>query len=378
MFEEQLPRLEGLFALSRAQGLDVRPTLLRVLTDMFVEAKRPSEAEVARFGELALHLIEQVDEDTRLVVAGKLGSSPNAPRPVLDKLIASEPEAAERIIEASPLLTMEDLWTLAIDGGPMTCGAIARRRDLDLELTRFLARKGYPLVADALSSNLAAPIDREVIATLAPAATEIPDLADRIASRRAVDPAWLAPLFLALSPQRRIAVVEAYSRDAADRRPLTRETQFAAPQLVLALIETAALSRATEDLAIGLARILGIDGGDALRIVKEPSGDALALALVAIGMPSDQAARVLMFTVRHVGESVDGLRRLVHLIDSVPRSAATRIVRAFAPSHERLGQPRHESVFSPANHARAKGRAQRRDGGAIRAAERREGTRDED
>jgi uncharacterized protein (DUF2336 family) len=375
MFEEQLPRLEGLFALSRAQGLDVRPTLLRVLTDMFVEAKHLSEAEVARFGELAIHLVEQVDEETRLVVASKLGPNANAPRPVLDKLIASEPEAAERIIEASPLLTMEDLWTLAIDGGPMTCGAIARRRDLDLELTRFLARKGYPLVADALASNLAAPIDREVIASLAPSIFEVPDLADRIASRRGIEPAWLAPLFLVLPGPARASVLEAYRRHASDRRPLTRETQLAAPQLVLALIETAALSRATEDLAIGLARILGIDGGDALRIVREPSGEALALALIAVGMPSDQAARVLMFTVRQFSESADGLRRLVQLMDTMPRSAATRIVRAFAPPLESERQARHEGVFSPSSPVRPKGQAQRREGGTP--IERRDGLSDQ-
>jgi uncharacterized protein (DUF2336 family) len=371
MFEEKLPRLEGLFALSRAQGLDVRPTLLRVLTDMFVEARHLSEAEVARFGELAIHLIEQVDEETRVVVAGKLGPNANAPRPVLDKLIASEPEAAERIIEASPLLTMEDLWTLAIDGGPMTCGAIARRRDLDLELTRFLARKGYPLVADALAANPAAPVDREVIASLAPSFREVPDLAARIAARRGVEPAWLAPLFLVLPGPARASVLDAYRRHASDRRPLTRETQLAAPQLVLALMENAALSRATDDLAIGLARVLGIDGGDALRIVRESSGEALALALIAVGMPSDQAARVLMFTVRQFSESAEGLRRLVELMETMPRSAATRIVRAFAPPLESDRQPRHEGVFAASSPARPKGQGQRRDGG--KESDRREG-----
>src|SRR5689334_9688464 len=98
MFEEQWPRLEGLFALSTARGLDVRPTLLRVLTDLFVEAGQRSDVEVARYAELACHLIEQVDEDTRFVVAGKLAASLQAPRIVLDKLLGSEPEAACRII----------------------------------------------------------------------------------------------------------------------------------------------------------------------------------------------------------------------------------------------------------------------------------------
>src|SRR6185312_4246688 len=117
---------------------------------------------------------------------------------VLDKLLGAEPEAACRIIAASPLLSHDDLWTLAADGGPMTLAAIASRADIDGELTRFLARSPYPLVAETLVLNPRAPMDRETTAYLAPGLSESPELAERLARRRGVEPAWLGALFLLL------------------------------------------------------------------------------------------------------------------------------------------------------------------------------------
>ena len=79
-FKDQLPRLDGLLALSGSSGLDIRPTLLRVLTDLFVTARRRTDADVIRFNELAGHLVQQVDMATRLVVAEKLAPCAAAPR----------------------------------------------------------------------------------------------------------------------------------------------------------------------------------------------------------------------------------------------------------------------------------------------------------
>ncbi|MDQ0469714.1 DUF2336 domain-containing protein [Labrys wisconsinensis] len=344
MFDDQLPRLEGLFALSRVPGLDVRPTLLRVLTDLFVDAAHRSETDVARYTELAAHLVDQVDEDTRIAVAGKLGPCAFAPRLVLDKLLASEPEAAARIIEASPLLGRDDLWALTTDGGPVTDAAIARRVDLNGELVRLLVRKGYPLVADALASNPAAPIDRETIALLAAAAVEIPGLATRLATRRGVKAQWLAPLFLDLDAQARAAVIEAFRGAPHAARFATREAQIFAPQLVLDAVEAAAMSRRTGEVAATLQDLLDIGAETAERIVHDPSGEALALALTAIGMPGAQAERLLMFVNEEAGRSVLRLRALSLLMETVPRAAATRLMRMATASAG--GRGRHEPIFA--------------------------------
>src|ERR1700752_4884681 len=55
------PGFDGLMTLSRREGVDIRPTLLRVLTDLYVQASVHSEEETQQFVELTSRLIDQVD-----------------------------------------------------------------------------------------------------------------------------------------------------------------------------------------------------------------------------------------------------------------------------------------------------------------------------
>jgi len=356
MFDQQVPRLDGLFALSRTPGLDVRPTLLRVLTDLFVDARQRGDDDIERYTELAGHLVEQVDDDTRLVVAGKLAPCAFAPRPVIDKLIASEPSVAARVIEVSPLLTREDLWTLATDGGPVTSAAIARRPDLDGELTRFLARKGQGPVAEALARNPAAAMDRETIALLSPLAATTPGLAGLLAQRSSVKAEWLAPIFLELDQDVRAKVMEAFIQADPASRPLPREAMIIAPRLVLDALEAAALSRETQTLAQAIAPLFGMSTEMALRVVTDRTGEALALALVAIDVPLDQATRILMFANGEAGSSFTHMRALVRLVETMPRSAATRLARLFTETLAEAAPARHEPVFVDTQPAAARAR----------------------
>ena len=43
------PGFDGLMSLSRREGVDIRPTLLRVLTDLYVQASSHSEEEDRQF-----------------------------------------------------------------------------------------------------------------------------------------------------------------------------------------------------------------------------------------------------------------------------------------------------------------------------------------
>ena len=80
------PQLEGLLDLACRDGVDIRPTLLRVLTDLFVQKRAHSAGEIAQFQELASHLVETADATTRAAVAIRLMTCPDAPRAVLDRL----------------------------------------------------------------------------------------------------------------------------------------------------------------------------------------------------------------------------------------------------------------------------------------------------
>src|SRR5580692_9533103 len=80
------PGFDGLMTLSRREGVDIRPTLLRVLTDLYVQASTHSEEEARQFVELTSRLIDQVDDATRAAVRARLAVYPATPIPVLRQL----------------------------------------------------------------------------------------------------------------------------------------------------------------------------------------------------------------------------------------------------------------------------------------------------
>ena len=86
------PGFDGLMTLSRREGVDIRPTLLRVLTDLYVQTQVHSDDEARQFVELTSRLIDEVDDTTRAAVRARLSIYPATPPEVLKQARA---EAAE-------------------------------------------------------------------------------------------------------------------------------------------------------------------------------------------------------------------------------------------------------------------------------------------
>jgi hypothetical protein len=84
------PPLDGLVDLACRDGIDIRPTLLRVLTDLYVQKQTHSAEEETQYVELALGLIETVDMPTRAAVVASLSAYPAAPTAILRKLADTE------------------------------------------------------------------------------------------------------------------------------------------------------------------------------------------------------------------------------------------------------------------------------------------------
>src|SRR4029453_17202170 len=80
------PGFDGLMTLSRREGVDIRPTLLRVLTHLYVQTSAHSADEERQFVELASRLIEQVDDATRAAVRARLAVYPGTPAQIINKL----------------------------------------------------------------------------------------------------------------------------------------------------------------------------------------------------------------------------------------------------------------------------------------------------
>jgi len=83
--------LDSLVDLACRDGVDIRPTLLRVITDLYVQKPIHGLEEETQFVELALGLIDAVDASTRAAVAARLSAYPGAPAAVLHRLAGGSP-----------------------------------------------------------------------------------------------------------------------------------------------------------------------------------------------------------------------------------------------------------------------------------------------
>src|SRR5215469_3001522 len=71
--------LESLVGLRWFDGPDMRPTLLRVLTDLYVQKPTHSAEEEQQYVELSLRLLDAVDVRARMEAARKLSTYEGAP-----------------------------------------------------------------------------------------------------------------------------------------------------------------------------------------------------------------------------------------------------------------------------------------------------------
>jgi len=74
-----IQHIQGLFDLACRSGVEIRPTLLRVLTDLYVQKAVHSAEEKAEYAELADRLLDHVDDATRNAIASRLAGHPDTP-----------------------------------------------------------------------------------------------------------------------------------------------------------------------------------------------------------------------------------------------------------------------------------------------------------
>src|SRR5579863_6195946 len=89
-----LSSLATLTHLALRRGVDMRPTLLRVLTDLYVQKLTHTPDEERHYTELALRLLDAVDVTTRAAAAVRLARHLSPPPRVIQQLAADLPEVA--------------------------------------------------------------------------------------------------------------------------------------------------------------------------------------------------------------------------------------------------------------------------------------------
>lgn len=281
------PGFDGLLSLSRREGVDIRPTLLRVLTDLYVQASSHTGDEERQFVELASRLIDQVDDATRAAVRGRLAIYPATPPALMQKL-GLAPLRAETAQPAP-----------ASEGAPPLSSHAAEPGEADLR----------PLANTAMQPKHAAEICEMFFR--APASERALILHD-----------------LARSPLK-----------AAPPIPSVRAKR------AIETLEMAAFASDAGSFAIELGDSLILPSRLATQIVDDAGGEALAVAARCLDMPSPVFQRILLFFKPEIGTSVHTVYRLARLYDRLSDRSALIMLAAWRRATLALTRARYQPAL---------------------------------
>ena len=265
------PGFDGLMTLSRREGVDIRPTLLRVLTDLYVQASAHSADEERQFVELTSRLIDQVDDATRAAVRARLAIYPATPVEIMNKLGLRHSHSGQ----VAPAI---------------------------------------PTAAETPSVRTPTEAQLRMAANL---------------SIRPNDAAEITDMFFAANASERALILH-----NLNETPLKASARIPAARTKRAIetLEMAAFAEDTENFAREIGEALILPARIATQVVNDPGGEPLACAARALDMPSAAFQRVLMFLNPEFGSSVHNVYRLSRLYDRLTERSALVMLAAWRGS----------------------------------------------
>jgi len=294
------PGFDGLMTLSRREGVDIRPTLLRVLTDLYVQANTHSFEEARQFVELASRLVDQVDDATRAAVRARLAIYPGTPLEILHKL------------ELRP------------------------------------APEDQPAPVREQSSS-------EPAATQTQTARPLTDAQPRIASNLAMqsaDAAEICDMFFHAGPTERVKILHSLADTplkASPRVPAGRAAR------AIEALEMAAFVADLENFTLELGETLILPASIAQQIVNDSGGEPLACAMRALGMPGPVFERVLLFLKPDFGTSVNTVYRLSRLYHRLGERSSLVMLAAWRGSSMAQTRAKYRPALYDDERQRARG-----------------------
>jgi len=306
------PGLECLLDLACRDGVDIRPTLLRVLTDLYVQKLSHSAEEEHHYVELAQRLLQTVDAKTRTSVSTRLHDYRRVPKQLL------------------PYLT------------PQAASPDAQGQDQDI------------------AASAATPV--QTFEPGVPTATDAPALVPAVptqqSSRRTPAAAELCELFFAAPSADRHLILLHLDAVADD---LARTPSVGNHAATIRALEIAALHRDRTGFAREIVRLMHVDIRMATRIVDDETGEPLLIPARLIDMPESVLQRVLLFLNPTVGRSVQRVFELSALYERFTAPAARHmaaILRAAATTPAGTQPTRYDAALWPETTARLRNAAQ--------------------
>jgi len=338
---DAFPQIGPLITAAKADGIDARMVLARVLTDLFVGRLWHTHDELIQFEALVEPMIRVIDTRTAVAMARKLASHAETPRGVIEALLAREDEASYEVLRDAVMLDQRTLDILAERGSGLVAAAIASRDDIAEATARILAYRDENQTDLALARKPKLDLPLDVVSLLCARARGNAELAKLMLSRPNLGFRERCALFLEAEPQERAAI----AAEATHRGFLTRSrpSPFARQDIDEAVLSSA--GKGKEILSERLTDWLSLRPEDAQAIVDDPTGEALVLSLRACGARPAPIVALLLRRGLHLSRSVERIFSLERLARETSGSAAAMVIEAFAPLRPR--PPRHMAAPRP-------------------------------
>jgi hypothetical protein len=284
--------LDSLTTLSKRSDVDMRPALLRVLTDLYVQRLSHTADEERHYTELALRMLEAVDVSTRVAVARRFARYLSPPLRVLQWLARDLPVVAAEL-RAHPLLQPPAV-------APPTTEAGSKGGEQQ--------SAAPPCLMDAAT------------------AAELNEL-----------------FFTASAYERKLILLNLDVVAPA----ASQDGRVAADAAIGQELEAAVLTGKPEHFAVRLAQALLIPHAQARRIACDELGEPVVVAAKVLGVAREVLYRILMFINPAVGHSVERVHALAALYDEMTAPAAESMVAIWrALLDDESARARHRPLTS--------------------------------
>lgn len=316
-----------------------RSRLLFSVTDLFLLERNPSGTARDHYAQIAAHSLSQMETPDRASYAERVAAEPTLPPSVAKTLASDEDIAVARLVlKLSPVLTDEDLASIALSHSQEHLIAIAERAAISEITTEVLMTRGSDTVLRLLNGHGAARFSARGVSRMMERSDVSPDVARDLAEKVAQPQERQAQRVL------RIAIETEQSTGSASRHARARQ------QEVMSLIEDVREGRqsrddvikllADEDRAFDLAVFIGTFAGIApaqmLKALLEADVSAVAIACRSIDLPNDVFRSVLLLRAQRLRQSTAQAERDLADYADLPENVSEQtieLLKARSPAH---------------------------------------------
>jgi uncharacterized protein (DUF2336 family) len=307
-----------------------RRQLLDSVTDLFLIDGNPSEAARDHYAHIANHSLNRMAVGDRAFYAERVAAAPTLPVTVARRLASDDEIAVARLVlKLSPVLSDEDLASIALTHSQEHLIAIAERAAISEITTEVLVSRGSDTVLRLLSSNKGAQFSALGLSRLQERGQDDPEISNNLSQRPDMRHERQAQRVL------RIAIEAEQSAGDAARHARQRQQEV---RTLLADIRAGRRTRddvvrtvAGEDRAFDLALVIGtlaeLPAPQVLKALLEPNATGIAMAARAIDLSDEAFHSVVELRARRLRQSPREVARDLEDYACLPETLSDQTIK---------------------------------------------------